>query len=516
MRMLWTIRIVILALVAVGMAAPPAPIAAANPSSAAAVSASTGVLAVTAGNVHTCAIRIDGTLACWGWNEFGQATPPAGTFTAVSAGDHHACAIRTDGTLACWGGNWNGQASPPAGAFIAVAAGGGHTCAIRTDGTLACWGTPVEDEDFGQAIAPAGAFTAVAAGFDHTCAIRTDGTLACWGGNEWGQASPPAGTFTAVSAGGSYACAIRTDGTLACWGTNDEGQASPPAGSYTAVSAGGSSACAIQTARTLACWGWTSWGGEATAPSGTFTAVAAGGEHTCAIRTDETLACWGWNGYGQVTPRPTPTLRALPTWLATTAIPLRWSARPALAPVSSYDVRYRRARWNGDFGPTVTWRSATTATGATFTASPGSTYCFSVRARDADGGVSPWTVETCTAIPLDDRSVARSWSWAARTGSAYYLSTYLRSSNYSAKLTRTGVVAKRIALLATTCPTCGSVQVYWGSTLLKTVNLYSKTTASRKLITVVAFPWARSGTLSIRVVSSGKKVIIDGIAIRRN
>jgi hypothetical protein len=78
----------------------------------------------------------DGTLWCWGDNSDGQigdgttdprptptqvATPagsdPAGTASAgtaltwltVATGDHHSCAIRDDGTLWCWGDNANGQ-----------------------------------------------------------------------------------------------------------------------------------------------------------------------------------------------------------------------------------------------------------------------------------------------------------------------------------------------------------------------------------------------------------------------
>ena len=90
--------------------------------------------------LHTCAIKTDGTLACWGDNDDGQASPPTGTFIAVSAGDYHTCAIKTDGTLACWGWNEYGQATPPTGTFTAVSAGYYHTCAIRTNGTLACWG----------------------------------------------------------------------------------------------------------------------------------------------------------------------------------------------------------------------------------------------------------------------------------------------------------------------------------------------------------------------------------------
>ena len=184
--------------------------------------------------------------------------------------------------------------------------------------------------------------------------------------------------------------------------------------------------------------------------------------------------------------------------------------------MTTYDVRYQRAPWNGRFGAFVLWRSATTATSATATGRPGSTYCFSVRARDALGQVSAWTRATCTAIPLDDRSLARVGSWAARTGSAYYLSTFVRSYTRGAKLVRTGVVARGIAIVATTCRGCGSVRVYWGSTLLRSISLNSTTTLNRKLIYVTAFSTARTGTLSIRVTSTSRRVIIDGLAIKRN
>ena len=46
---------------------------------------------MSAGARHTCGVRTNGALACWGANDVGQATPPAGTFTAVSAGGDHTC-----------------------------------------------------------------------------------------------------------------------------------------------------------------------------------------------------------------------------------------------------------------------------------------------------------------------------------------------------------------------------------------------------------------------------------------
>ena len=118
----------------------------------------------------------------------------------VSGGEVYTCGLRTDGTLACWGVNSYGQATPPAGTFSQVSAGGAHTCGIQTGGTLACWGR----NNYGQATPPAGTYVQVSAGYLHTCGLQTDGTLACWGYNNSGRATPPAGTFSQprVSAGG--------------------------------------------------------------------------------------------------------------------------------------------------------------------------------------------------------------------------------------------------------------------------------------------------------------------------
>ena len=53
----------------------------------------------------------------------GQATPPGGEFVSVSAGVWHTCGVRTDGSVECWGDDDSGQATPLAGEFVSVSAG---------------------------------------------------------------------------------------------------------------------------------------------------------------------------------------------------------------------------------------------------------------------------------------------------------------------------------------------------------------------------------------------------------
>jgi hypothetical protein len=252
---------------------------------------------ISAGRYHTCRLKKDGTIVCWGVNNHGQAAPPASSFARVSAGYWHTCGLRSDGTIACWGFNDDREAAPPAGTFAFVSAGHWHTCGVKSDGSIACWGY----NKYGQATPPAGTFASVSAGADHTCGVKTDGTIACWGDKYDGRTTPPAGVFVSISAGGSHTCGVRGDGTIACWGDNAGGRATPPAGTFASVSAGRSHTCGIKTDGTVACWG-DNTSGAATPPAGTFASVSAGVSFTCGVKTDGTVACWGDNEYGQCRP----------------------------------------------------------------------------------------------------------------------------------------------------------------------------------------------------------------------
>ena len=248
---------------------------------------------VSAGRLHSCGVRADGTVVCWGENTDGRTDPPEGKFSTVTAGWAHSCGVRADGTVVCWGENTDGRTDPPEGKFSTVTAGWAHSCGVRADGTVACWGYGAG----GRVDPPAGTFVGLAAGFAHWCGIRTDGTVACWGNNTDSRADPPEGKFSTVTAGWAHSCGIRTDGTVICWGRNSDAQADAPEGKFSTVSSGNDYSCGIRTDGTVICWG-NNWEGRADAPEGKFSTVSAGNGHSCGVRADGTVICWGNNWEG--------------------------------------------------------------------------------------------------------------------------------------------------------------------------------------------------------------------------
>ena len=126
--------------------------------------------AVAAGELHTCGIRVDQTLWCWGRNDLGElglgtdeleldvpAQVGADTWASVSAAGEHTCGVKTDGTGWCWGENATGQL------------GDGQDPDLRSPGMVM------------------GAWKVISTGLHHTCGIHADGGLACWGNDEQGE-----------------------------------------------------------------------------------------------------------------------------------------------------------------------------------------------------------------------------------------------------------------------------------------------------------------------------------------
>lgn len=153
----------------------------------------------------------------------------------------------------------------------------------------------------------------------------------------------------------------------------------------------------------------------------------------------------------------------------------------------------------------------------TVSGAPGWTYCVSVRGWDLARNYSAWAPYRCAATPVDDRSLAHSTGWTRYTSRAFSGGSALRSTRRGATLTRRGVQTRRIYLVASRCISCGSVGVYWNGALVRTVSLQSKASGStrRAVIGVTTFAGVRSGTLTLRVLSSGRPVQIDGVVLPR-
>ena len=241
----------------------------------------------------------------------------------LALGDEHTCVIKDDGTVWCFGGNSDYQL--------------GNSSYLSSDST-----TPVQIAGFGAGRTA----VKIAAGERHTCALLDNSTVWCWGyngSNELGsgggsQANPvqvPLGsgiTASDVFAGGRVSCALTSDNRLTCWGQNHKGQigngttqvnggVAPTAASNIPTSfvpahvdPGGRHVCAAATAGAVWCWGDDDRNQLGTAADGAVAvnvpgpvdtvtgarSVATGLEYSCAVGTDNTVACWGRNNLGQL------------------------------------------------------------------------------------------------------------------------------------------------------------------------------------------------------------------------
>ena len=144
----------------------------------------TDVLAqyLTTGGNHACVVeKVTNYLRCWGANHHGQTKVPAQqTFLRVAAALQHTCGIRTNGSITCWGASAENELASPSGIFRSISCGLCFCCAISVESKVSCWGC----NKVSQTAAPTNDFfRQIACGFDHCCGITTQGKTKCWGGN---------------------------------------------------------------------------------------------------------------------------------------------------------------------------------------------------------------------------------------------------------------------------------------------------------------------------------------------
>lgn len=152
-----------------------------------------GVVGIAAGNIHSLALKSDGTVVAWGGNNRGQTNVPVGLngVVAIAAGETHSLALKSDGTVVAWGSNQDGQTNVPAGldGVVAIVTGEYHSLALKLDGTVVAWGENISGET--DVPTDLEGVVAVAAGHFHSLALKSDGTVITWGSNQDGQMNVP-------------------------------------------------------------------------------------------------------------------------------------------------------------------------------------------------------------------------------------------------------------------------------------------------------------------------------------
>ncbi|HWU24063.1 MAG TPA: fibronectin type III domain-containing protein [Nocardioides sp.] len=199
--------------------------------------------------------------------------------------------------------------------------------------------------------------------------------------------------------------------------------------------------------------------------------------------------------------------------ITATSTVVRWQGSDTGTGVASYQLQASGAGTGG-------WTDVGSAVGAGTTAetvtglAPGSTTCFRVRATDGASNTAT-SAARCTAVPLDDRALSASRGWRRITGSGYFLGTATRTTTKGASLSRAGLTLDRVGVVATTCPSCGTVGAYVGGRLIGRISLVSSGTHNRVIKLLPRFT-TRTGTVSLRVLSSRRTVVVDGLVSSRS
>ena len=314
------------------------------------LSPSTGKsIAITAGDNHTCSIKADGTVQCWGTNNYGQlglgntsasTVPKVVTGLAdvkgISAGGDHTCAI-TGATrnVQCWGGSLSGQSGlkiqvapltkvlvagtgVPLAGVSTIASGAYHTCASTADRKVYCWGTNAYAElgqadkalvtEFATEVKGLTDAIALAARANLTCALTQSGQTRCWG-------SP--GKDGSLGTLATYSVAVDSILVPAPVAATKLTHVSALSVGGVALGAGGAAAkttvshvCSIKTDGKIWCFGangsyqlgtgTTKFSETAVAAASpvSMRSIVSGFDNACAIDLNNQLYCWGNNSLG--------------------------------------------------------------------------------------------------------------------------------------------------------------------------------------------------------------------------
>ena len=284
------------------------------------------VAELSAGGESACALLANGTLWCWGGNQFGTlGVGPAGDEQCVAAnvpvacryrpvqveglndvahvseGQLITCAIKRDNSVWCWGKNEHGELGHQPGS------NGDRTCTVNLDASSAAFPcNPIPKQ------VPGVSALEVTAGAFHVCAVQTDHSVACWGWNDRAELGDPdtgpAGrseprvirglppiAHVATGLNVKHSCAVALEGGgVWCWGDDPSGQLGIPS-ELDQVCADGTPCSFIPRQVTT---GVVLGDASAYVPFEGAIDVRTGFLFSCALRSSGVVWCWGDSGYG--------------------------------------------------------------------------------------------------------------------------------------------------------------------------------------------------------------------------
>jgi hypothetical protein len=424
-----------------------------------------GVTAISGGGFHTCALLTDGSVKCWGLNNYGQlgngtttnATTPISVstltsgVTAISGGREFTCAV-VSGAAKCWGLNSSGQIG---------------------DGTTTNRLTPTQSSGLTSGI------TAITTGGFHTCVITSGGGLKCWGTTSWSTLPTNNGLpidiagatsgIVAAAAGAWHTCFITSAGAAKCWGW----------GNYGALGDG------LSTSRTTI--------GQVTGLTSGVIGIASGGynsgseDHSCALLSNNSVSCWGWNPSGQIGDGTT-TTRSVPT--AVTGLGAGSAGVPTTTTVAPTTTTV--APTTTTVAPTTT--TSTTTTAPTTTLSPTPT-----TAAPALSIVIQAPVSTVPQGQASVATIATTTTVAVRGANGLPLpttptTTVVPSTSRSVVTTTVSTIVKKVTPASAVAPIVAKVAT--GESAVQIDGVKTEATVTRENNQVVVTAGSLSATMS--------------------